>query len=165
MLERIFGGSEGSLGRRQNLFEDVPEGLRSKAFGRKTPLGSQDGPLIPVADFGLRTGITDAVNGGEQQIVGGTWSGARRRPQRFQKRPHAGTAWQPATRRRGDRSLAGWPRGGPGRSFLDEFSEFFGGAEIGLMDDARFAIDAGAFDEVVIEAVALFLFDEARHEG
>jgi hypothetical protein len=41
---------------------------------------------------------------------------------------------------------------------LDEFGDFFGGAEIGLMNDARFAVDAGAFDEVVVEAVALFSF-------
>jgi hypothetical protein len=32
---------------------------------------------------------------------------------------------------------------------LDEFSEFFGGAQIGLMDDAWFTVDTGAFDEVV----------------
>jgi hypothetical protein len=31
------------------------------------------------------------------------------------------------------------------------------------MDDAGFAVDAGAFDEVVVEAVAFFLFDEASH--
>jgi hypothetical protein len=31
---------------------------------------------------------------------------------------------------------------------LNEFSEFFGGSQIGLMDDARLAVDAGAFDEV-----------------
>jgi hypothetical protein len=27
------------------------------------------------------------------------------------------------------------------------------------------AVDAGAFDEVVVEAVALFLFDQAGHQG
>jgi hypothetical protein len=46
---------------------------------------------------------------------------------------------------------------------LNQFREFFGGAQIGLMDDARLAVDAGAFDEVVVEAVAFFLFDEASH--
>jgi hypothetical protein len=46
---------------------------------------------------------------------------------------------------------------------LNEFSEFFGGAQIGLMDDARFAVHPGAFDEVIVEAVAFFLFDEASH--
>jgi hypothetical protein len=41
---------------------------------------------------------------------------------------------------------------------VDEFGEFFGGAQIGLMDDARLAVDAGAFDEVVVEAIAFFSF-------
>src|ERR1700739_1136684 len=45
-IERIFGGSAGLAGLWQNLFEGVPESLRSKAFGRKTPLGSKDGPLV-----------------------------------------------------------------------------------------------------------------------
>ena len=48
---------------------------------------------------------------------------------------------------------------------LDEFGDFFGGAQIGLMDDARLAVDAGAFDEVIVEAVAFFLFDQAGHQG
>ena len=48
---------------------------------------------------------------------------------------------------------------------LDQFGEFFGGAEIGLMDDARFAVDAGAFHEVVVEAIAFFLFNQASHQG
>jgi len=48
---------------------------------------------------------------------------------------------------------------------LDEFGDFFGGAEIGLMNDARLAVDASAFDEGVVQAVALFLFDEVSHKG
>jgi hypothetical protein len=31
------------------------------------------------------------------------------------------------------------------------------------MDDAGFAVAAGAFDQVVVEAIAFFLFDEASH--
>jgi hypothetical protein len=46
---------------------------------------------------------------------------------------------------------------------LNEFGEFFGSAEIGLMDNAWLAIDTGAFDQIIIEAVAFLLFDEARH--
>jgi hypothetical protein len=42
-----------------------------------------------------------------------------------------------------------------GGAFLDEFGEFFCSAEKGLVDNARLAPDAGALDEVVIEAVAL----------
>ena len=48
---------------------------------------------------------------------------------------------------------------------LDQFGEFFGGAEIGLMNDPWFAVDAGTFDEVVVEAIAFFLFDQASHQG
>jgi hypothetical protein len=33
------------------------------------------------------------------------------------------------------------------------------------MDDAGLAIDAGAFDDVVVELVALFLSDERGHIG
>ena len=46
---------------------------------------------------------------------------------------------------------------------LDEFGDFFGGAEIGLMNDARFAVDASAFDDIVVELVALFLGDERSY--
>src|SRR6267143_4118845 len=90
MIERIFRGSQGRTRLRQNLFEGVPESLRGKAFGRKTPLGSKDGLLVPVADFRLRAGIADAVNGREQEIVSRSGSGTRSRPQGFQQRPHAG---------------------------------------------------------------------------
>jgi hypothetical protein len=76
----------GPTGLWQNLFEGVPEGL----LGRKTPLASKDGLVVPVADFGLRAGITDAMNGGEQEIVSRTGSGTRRRPQGFEQQPHAG---------------------------------------------------------------------------
>jgi hypothetical protein len=48
---------------------------------------------------------------------------------------------------------------------LNDLGEFLGGAEVGLMDDAGFAVDPSAFDEVVVEAVALFLFDETSHKG
>jgi hypothetical protein len=48
---------------------------------------------------------------------------------------------------------------------LDQFGEFFGGAQIGLMNDARFAVDAGTLDQVVVEALAFFLFDQASHQG
>src|SRR2546430_11366630 len=87
LIQRIFRWSEGRTRLRQNLFEGVPEGLRGKAFGRKPPLGSEDGPIIPVADFRFWTGITDAVNGGEQEIVSGTGSRTRRGPQGFQQWP------------------------------------------------------------------------------
>jgi hypothetical protein len=57
----------------------------------------------------------------------------------------------------------GGAEGDRGRLLLDEFSKFFGGAQISLMDDAGFAVTAGTIDEVVVEAIASFLFDEADH--
>src|SRR5437016_10765466 len=157
--------SQSLTGFRKNLFEGVPEGLRGKALGRETPLGSEDGLLVPVADFGLRTGIADAVNGGEQEIVSGAGSGTRSRPQGFQQRPHAGLfCRQPQGAGEAKVSQGGGERDGGGL-LLDQFSEFFGGAQIGLMDDAGFTVDAGAFDEVVVEAVAFFLFNQASHQG
>jgi len=48
---------------------------------------------------------------------------------------------------------------------LDEFGEFFGGAQIGLMDDAGLAVDARAFDEVVVEAVAFFFLTRLAIRG
>ena len=34
---------------------------------------------------------------------------------------------------------------------------FLSGTEVGLVDDAGLAVDAGAFDDVVVELVAFFL--------
>jgi hypothetical protein len=58
----------------------------------------------------------------------------------------------------------GGQRDGRG-AVLDEGGDLFGSTEIGLMDDAGFAVDASAFDDVVIKLVALFLGDEGRHIG
>jgi len=52
-----------------------------------------------------------------------------------------------------------------GGAVLDEGGDLLGSTEIRLMDDARLAIDAGAFDDVIVELVALFLGDEGRHIG
>jgi hypothetical protein len=48
---------------------------------------------------------------------------------------------------------------------LDEFSGFFGGIQIGLMGDVGLAVDAGAFDEITIGAVAFLLFGYACYKG
>jgi hypothetical protein len=48
---------------------------------------------------------------------------------------------------------------------LNEFSKLFGGAQIGLMDDARLAVDARAFDEVVVAAVAFFFLTRLAIKG
>ena len=165
LLQGIFGRREGLGFGWQNLVEDVPEGLRSKPFGGKAPGGSEEGLLIPSSDFGLRAGITDAVNGGEQQIMSGAWPGARSGPQRFKQRPQAGVLSGEPQGAGKSELPQGRREGHRGGAFLDEFGEFFCGAEIGLMNDTRLALDSGAFDEVVIEAMAFFLFDEAGHEG
>ena len=53
----------------------------------------------------------------------------------------------------------GRERNGSGGVF-DQGGDAFGGAEVGLMDDAGFAFDAGAFDDAVVEGVAFLLGDE-----
>ncbi len=105
------------------------------------------------------------MNGREQEIVSGTGSGTRSRPQGFEQQPQAGLfGSQPQGAGETEVSQGGG-EGNRGGLLLDEFGDFFGGAEIGLMNDARLAVDASAFDEVVVQAVALFLFDEASHQG
>src|SRR3989475_4860285 len=44
-----------------------------------------------------------------------------------------------------------------GGAVLDEGGDLVGGTEIGLVDDAGLAIDAGAFDDVIVERVAFLL--------
>src|SRR5205807_6917795 len=83
----------------------------------------------------------------------------------FQQWPQAGLfCSQPQGAGEAEVSQGGG-EGDGGGLLLDEFSEFFGGAQIGLMDDAGLPVDAGAFDEVVVEAVAFFLFNQASHQG
>ena len=53
--------------------EAVPEVLRAEAPGRKAPQRAQDGLLVPVGDGGFGSGGADAVDGGEQQVVGGSY--------------------------------------------------------------------------------------------
>jgi hypothetical protein len=81
--------------------------------------------------------------------VSGTGSGTRRRPQGFQQVPHAGLLCGPPQGAGEAEVSQGGGEGDGGGILLDEFSEFFGGAQIGLMDDAWFTVDTGAFDEVV----------------
>jgi hypothetical protein len=45
-------------------------------------------------------------------------------------------------------------------SVFDQSGDLVSGTEIVLVDDAGLAIDAGAFDDVVVELVAFFLGDE-----
>ena len=50
-------------------------------------------------------------------------------------------------------------------AILDKGGHLLGAAQVGLMNDARLAFDAAAFDEVVVELVGLFLGDERCHIG
>src|SRR5256885_9150916 len=150
--------SQSLTGFRKNLFEGVPEGLRGKALGRETPLGSKEGPLVPATDFGFRTGITDAVNGREQEIVSGTGSGTRSRPQGFEQRPHAGLfGSQPQGAGEAEVSQGGG-EGNRGGLLLDEFVVFFGGAVISLMIDLGIVVLASAFVLVLVLLGWLMLY-------
>jgi len=52
-----------------------------------------------------------------------------------------------------------------GSAVFDQSGDLVRGTEIGLVDDAGLAIDAGAFDDVIVELVAFFLGDEGGHIG
>jgi hypothetical protein len=98
------------------------------------------------------------MNGGQQQVVGGGESGARLGPELLQQIEDTGLLGG----RTGQAEIAHGGgqryRSGP---IANQGGDFFGGAEIALMDDARLAVDAGALDDVVVELVALLLCDEA----
>ena len=65
----------------------------------------------------------------------------------------------------GQAKIAGGSGQGDGGSTIaDHLGQLLGGAQVGLMDDARLTFDAGTFDHVVIEFVAFFLGDEAWHK-
>src|SRR5205823_14375523 len=55
----------------------IPELLRSEPLGRETPERRKNAVAVPLFYFRLGPGLTDAVNGGPQQIVCGGRSGAR----------------------------------------------------------------------------------------
>jgi len=99
------------------------------------------------------------VDEGQQQIVGVEGperAGARGTPAR-RKRRNVGRPskeLQAAEIQRGGREGDGAVRS------LTRAASAISGAEVGLMDDARLAVDAGAFDDVVVELVAFLLGDE-----
>ncbi len=125
----------------------------------------EDGATIPVGDFGLRTRLADAVNGGQQEVMGSGRTGARRWPDGLQDAERSGVlSGQPE--RSGQPELDGGGGNGNRRgAVLNEFGDSFGGTEVGLLNDAGFAVDAGAVDDVVIELVGLFLGHDGGHIG
>jgi hypothetical protein len=125
----------------------------------------QDGTVIPIGDLGLRTGLTNAVDSSQQEIVSWRGAGAGLRPERLQKRKNASLlGGEPKRTGQPEVTHGGGQRHGGG-AVLDQVGDLFGGAQIGLVDDAGFAIDASAFDDVVVELIALFLGDEGGHIG
>ena len=117
----------------------------------------EDGTAIPVGNLGLRAGLTDAVNRGEQEVMSGGWTGARCGPNGLQNGECAGVlGGQPESA--GQPELDGGSGDGDGcGAVLDESGDAFRGAEIGLLDDPGLAVDAGALDDIVVELVGLFL--------
>src|ERR1700694_1948408 len=147
----------------QDLFKSIPESLRSKALGGKLPQRGQDGSAIPIGHFSFRTGLADAVQSGEQQVMSGRGSGAWSGPKGGEQVPHSGLL-SGRPQGGGQAKIAGGSgQGDGGGTIADHLSQFLGGAQVGLMDDTRLAFDAGTFDHGVIEFVAFFLRDEARH--
>jgi hypothetical protein len=70
---------------RQELLEAIPKGLRGEALRLQAPEGIKDALPIPVARLGLGAGRTNAVDGGEQQVVSGRRTGAGFPPQGLQQ--------------------------------------------------------------------------------
>ncbi len=125
----------------------------------------QDGAAIPVGDLGLGAGVADAVDRGQQQVVGGGRSGARLGPEGFQKGKHTGLlSGQPEGAREAEID-GGCGQRNRGSAILDECGDALGGTEIRLVDDAGLTVDARAFDNVVVELVGFLLGDEGRHIG
>ena len=158
-------GGLGQAGGDVEAVEAVPEILRAEALAGKAPQRAQDGALIPVGDGGFGPGGTNAVDRGEQQVVGRGGSGAGLGPELEQglKGP-AAAGGLPEGAGQAKCEGGGLERDGGG-FVLDEFFEALGGAEIGLLDHAGVAIDAASGDGIVVGLVALLFADEGRHIG
>jgi hypothetical protein len=145
--------------------ETVPELLRGEPLGREAPARPQDGAVIPAGDFGFRPGLADAVDGGQQQVMRGRRAGARLGPESLEQIEEAGAlGGQPERAGQAELQSGGlqWERRG---AVSYQFGDFFGAAEISLVNNARLAIDASALDDVVIEPLAFLLGDERCHIG
>src|SRR5271157_693057 len=118
---------------------------------------------IPIGHFRFGAGLTDAVDRRQQQIMSGRGSGAGPGPEGLQQIPDAGLlrccpeghGKAKLARRRGQRDGGG--------AIAHHLGQLLGGAEVSLMNNAGLALDAGAFDHVVIELVAFLLGHEAWH--
>src|SRR5438094_7345830 len=120
----------------------------------------QNGSAVPIGHLGLGPWLTDAVDGCQQKVTSRRRAGSRCGPKRFQHAQQTGllggepeSAGQSKVARRGGQRDRG-------STVLDKGGNLVGSAEIRLVDDAGLALDASAFDDVVIELLALLLGDE-----
>src|SRR5260370_27472380 len=74
----------------EDLIKAIPEGLGSESLGWEAPEVMEDGVAIPIGNLGLGAGLADAVNGGNQEVMSGRWTGAGGWPNGFQDGECAG---------------------------------------------------------------------------
>src|SRR5262249_9718394 len=123
----------------------------------------QDAMVIPVGDLGFRTRLTDAVNSGQEQIMRGRGSGAGLWPELLQQGEETGLlSRQPQSAGQAEGAQGGGKRHW-GWACPNQSSLLVSGAKVAMMDDARFAGAASAFDDVVVDLFAILLRDEASH--
>src|ERR1017187_1152540 len=101
----------------------------------------------------------------KQQIMRRRGAGARGGPQRLEQLKNAGAlGGQPEGAGQAEVQSGGFQRKGSG-SVSDERGHLFGATELSLVNNARLAVDACAFDDVVVEMIAFLLGDERCHIG
>jgi hypothetical protein len=105
------------------------------------------------------------MNRGQQQIMCRRGARSGLRPERLKEFKDAGLlSGEPQRARQTQIERRRFQRYRSGAIF-NQRGDFLGGAQIGLMDDAGLAVDASAFDDVVVKLVGLLLGDEGRHTG
>lgn len=105
------------------------------------------------------------MDGGEQQVVGGSRSGARLGPEPEQGlEDPAALGGLPECARQAEFE-GGSLQGDRGGLVLDELLEPFGGAEVGLLDNPGIAVGAAGGGDVIVGLVAFLVADDGRHIG
>src|SRR5215467_6684081 len=106
----------------------------------------QNGAAVPIGHLGLGSRLTDAVDSGQQQIAGRRGTGSGRRPERLQYVKDARLlCCEPESSGQSKVARGGGQRD-RGSAVFEKSGDLVRGTEIGLVDDAGLAIDAGAFD-------------------
>jgi hypothetical protein len=109
--------------------------------------------------------LTDAVDGCQQKITGWRRAGSRCRPEALQYAKETGLLGGEPERAGQTKVARSGGERDRGSAVFDEVGNLLGGTEISLVDDPGLAVDAGAFDDVVVELLALLLGDERCHIG